>query len=367
MNESSPAAEIARSPEAWERLAKSWLVEVIERSPLDEVDDLPLGWIAREASLLIAEVLGQLSDPGAARDLALSPAALERISALAADRDPEVLVTRLPRELSALQSLLIEALDRELPERDRREFTRAVSRLAEVFGVMQAAALNALAGRSEAGPRGGGVPRGGGHGGVRHPNAQQSAEVPVEVPDPSEVPDPGVPDPGVPDPDAAPTPGPAAAPPAQDPVQHLDALARESRRTGTPFTVAHFEVEGVDRISKGYGEEAATRMVSAVAGVLDSQLSRGDRAFKLGLGRFLVAIGGDDQRGLDLAVSVSNVIESSQARRGPRVDVSVGVASFPRHGTDSKELLGIAEEASWAARASGETVALARSEVLQDP
>ncbi len=231
-----------------------------------------------------------------------------------------MLVTRLPRELSALQALLIEALDRELPDRDRREFTRAVSRLAEVFGVMQAAALNALAGRSEAsGPRGGGVP----HGGVRHPNAQEGANAPVEVPDP----------------DAATTPGPAAAPSAQDPVRHLEALARESRRTGVPFTVAHFEVEGVERISKGYGEDAATRMVSAVAGVLDSQLVEGERAFKLGMGRFLVAIEGDDQRGLDLAVGVSDVIESSQAVRGPRVDVTVGVASFPRHGTDPAELL----------------------------
>ena len=324
MHESSPAAEIARSPEAWDRLAKSWLVEVIERSPLDEVDHLPLGWMAHEASLLIAEVLGQLSDPGAARDLVLSPATLERISALASDRDPEVLVTRLPRELSALQSLLIEALDKELPDRDRREFTRAVSRLAEVFGVMQAAALNALSSRTEA-----------------------RAEPATPAPDPL--------------PDAVP------APRAQDPAPYLDGLVRSARRTGVPFTLAHFEVEGVDRISKGYGEDAATQMVNAVSGVLDSRLSEGDRAFKLALGHFLVVIGGDDQQGLDLAVGVSNVIESSQASRGPRVDVTVGVASFPRHGTTPKELLQAAEEAAWAARASGETVALPRSEVLQDP
>ena len=81
----SPAAEIARSPAAWERLAKNWLLEVIERSPLDEVDDLPLGWISHEAAPLIAEILGLLSDPGAARELRLSPAALER-AAIAGSR-----------------------------------------------------------------------------------------------------------------------------------------------------------------------------------------------------------------------------------------------------------------------------------------
>jgi len=85
------------------------------------------------------------------------------------------------------------------------------------------------------------------------------------------------------------------------------------------------------------------------------------------MGRVLVVLEGDDQDGLDLAVHVGNVIESSQATRGPRVEVTVGVASFPRHGTESQELIQAAEEAAWAARASGETAALARSAVLQDP
>ena len=334
MHESSPAAKIARSPDAWERLAKSWLVEVIERSPLSEVDHLPLGWIAREASLLIAEVLGQLSDPGAARDLALSPAALERIATLAATRDPEVLVTRLPRELSALQSLLIEALDRELPERDRREFTRAVSRLAEVFGVVQAAALRALSARSD---------------GPAEPAPARNEPVPASV------------GPALHDADPVP---PVTE---QDPARYVGGLVADSRRTGLPFTLAHFEVEGVERISKGYGEDAAVRMVNAVAGVLDGQLGDGDRAFRVGMGRVLVVLDGDDQDGLDLAVHVANVIEGSQAARGPRVEVTVGVASFPRHATEPHELIQAAEEAAWAARASGETAALARSQVLQDP
>ena len=58
-------------------------------------------------------------------------------------------MTRFPGEFAALQSLLIEALDRELPDRDRREFTRAVSRLAEVFGAMQAAAMEVAGRRRE--------------------------------------------------------------------------------------------------------------------------------------------------------------------------------------------------------------------------
>ena len=314
----SPGAEIARSPAAWERLAKSWLVEVIERSPLDEVDDLPLGWIAHEAAPLIAEILGLLSDPGAARELRLSPAALERAAALAAERGPEVLAQRLPGEFAALQTLLIEALDRELPDRDRREFTRAVTRLAEVFGVVQAAAIGSLVER---------------------------------------------------EPRARPSPQPAATPrPSEPPDAFLAALVEEQERTGTPFAVAHFEVEGAERISEGYGPEAAERMVDAVAGILDEQLTGGQRAFRTGAGQLLAVLPGVDAVGaVTVAAAVADVVEGSQSEGGPHVEVAAGLASCPLHGTSAESLTEAAEVAAWDARAGGRGIAIANVAALQDP
>ncbi len=323
MSGRSPSAEIARSPAAWERLAKNWLLEVIERSPLDEVDDLPLGWISHEAAPLIAEILGLLSDPGAARELRLSPAALERAASLAADRDPDALARRLPGEFAALQALLIEALDRELPERDRREFTRAVSRLAEVFGVVQAAAMETVVG-------------------PREPAAEPAAPQPIPPAPASER---------------------APARPVQEPEspdEWLAALVAAERRTGMPFAIAHIEVEGVERISKGYGAEAADRMVEAVAGILDGQLSERERAFRTGFGQLLAVIPGSDAAGaVRLATAVSDVIERSQAGRGPRVEVAVGLASCPLHATSPDALREAAEVAAWDARAGGRGIAIA--------
>ncbi len=323
MSGRSPSAEIARSPAAWERLAKNWLLEVIERSPLDEVDDLPLGWISHEAAPLIAEILGLLSDPGAARELRLSPAALERAASLAADRDPDALARRLPGEFAALQALLIEALDRELPERDRREFARAVSRLAEVFGVVQAAALETVVG-----PR------------------EHAAE-------------PIAPEPARPAPASAPAPARPAQEP-ESPDEWLAGLVAAERRTGVPFAIAHIEVEGVERISKGYGAEAADRMVEAVAGIVDGQLSERERAFRTGFGQLLAVIPGSDAAGaVRLATAVSDVIERSQAGRGPRVEVAVGLASCPLHATSPDALREAAEVAAWDARAGGRGIAIA--------
>jgi len=327
MSGRSPSAEIARSPAAWERLAKNWLLEVIERSPLDEVDDLPLGWISHEAAPLIAEILGLLSDPGAARELRLSPAALERAASLAADRDPDALARRLPGEFAALQALLIEALDRELPERDRREFARAVSRLAEVFGVVQAAALETVVGPHE-------------------PAAEPTAPQPIPP---------------------APASEPAPARPVQEPEspdEWLAGLVAAERRTGVPFAIAHIEVEGVERISKGYGAEAADRMVEAVAGIVDGQLSERERAFRTGFGQLLAVIPGSDAAGaVRLATAVSDVIERSQAGRGPRVEVAVGLASCPLHATSPDALREAAEVAAWDARAGGRGIAIATAPV----
>jgi diguanylate cyclase (GGDEF)-like protein len=308
---------MARSPAAWERLAKSWLVEVIERSPLSEVDDLPLGWISQEAAPLIAEILGQLTDPGSARELRLPPAALERAASLASQRGPEAAVRRLPKEFAALQALLIEALDRELPDRDRSEFTRATVRLAEVFGAVQTAAMESL---------------------IDERSAGASADPATGLAGPAEL------------------------------HEWLRMLLTETRMSGTPSAVAHFEVEGAERIANGYGEDAAARMVAAVAGVLASQLSERERAFRIGMGQFVAVVPGRDATEIiELAVRVADVIERSQADQGPRVDVTAGIASAPRNGSTPDELLEAAEEAAWAARAAGEEVAVAAYPALQDP
>ncbi len=314
VQESSPAAEIARSPAAWERLAKEWLVEVIERTPLADVDELPLDWIAQEAPPLIAEILGQISDPGSPRELVLTPAARERAASLAARRGATG-AERLPRDLAALQSLLIQALGREIPERDRGDFARAVGRLAEVFGAVQSAAMESL---------------------VRERSGEAARDPDTGLPGPAEL------------------------------HEWLRILLGEHRRTGEPFGVAHFELDGVERIAKGYGADAAWRIVAAVSAVVSGQLAGQERAFRTGSDQLVVLAPRRAARELvELATRIAEVVEGSQVKSGPRVTITVGLASVPLHG-EGRTLLEAAEEAAWGARAAGEVVAVAREASLQD-
>jgi diguanylate cyclase (GGDEF)-like protein len=309
VHDTSPAAEIARSPAAWERLAKQWLVEVIERTPLADVDELPVGWIAQEAPPLIAEILGQLSDPGSPRELVLTPATRERAAAFAAKLGAGG-AERLPRELAALQALLIQALGREIPERDRGEFARAVGRLAEVFGAVQSAAMESL---------------------VRERSGDAARDPDTGLPGPAEL------------------------------HEWVRILLADYRRTNRPFGLAHLELEGIERISSGYGDDAAWRIVAAVAAAVSGQLAGRERAFRIDEGQLVVLAPEREARELlELGVRLADVVAGSQVERGPRVGVNVGVASCPLHGESGPELLDAAEEAAWAARASGEVVALAR-------
>ena len=313
----SPASEIARSPAAWERLAKEWLVEVVERTPLADVDGLPLGWIAQKAPPLIAEILGQLSDPGSARELELPPAARERAASLAAQHSSRTGATRLPRDLAALQSVLIEALGQSAPERDRGEFARAVGRLAEVFGAVQSAAIEALVEERTGGAR---VDEGTGMPGAAHLD------------------------------------------------EWLRILVGEHRQRFRRFSLAHVKVDGVDRITEAYGAAAAHSMGTAVAEVVGREAGEANQAFRLDHDEIvLVAPDQGCDELAELSQRLAAVVARSQGETGPQVSITVGVACFPEHGDDAEALLAAAEEAAWGALAEGRAVGVARVASLQDP
>jgi hypothetical protein len=125
---------LARSERAREQLAKAWLVRIIENTPLTELDDLPIAWIAREAPPLIGDILAGLDPENEAGTTLARGRAGTGIEALGRLRRGQDSAGRIPRDLAALQALLIEALGDEVPERGEGEFAQAVERLAEVFG-----------------------------------------------------------------------------------------------------------------------------------------------------------------------------------------------------------------------------------------
>ena len=128
-------ADYARIQMEQDELAKAWLVRIIEQTPPSELGDLPVDVIAAEAPPLIAEILRELSTGADAPELA--PEGRRHARELGRMRRASDRPSRLPQDLAALQAVLIEALRREVPEREPGAFAESVRRLAGIFGEIQ--------------------------------------------------------------------------------------------------------------------------------------------------------------------------------------------------------------------------------------
>ncbi|HYU61569.1 MAG TPA: GGDEF domain-containing protein [Solirubrobacterales bacterium] len=300
------AAEYARIEMAQDDLAKAWLVRIIERTPPSELGDLPVSWIANEAPPLIAEILRELASGAAPDDLA--PERRRRARELGKMRRGAGGPAQIPEDLASLQTLLIEALQREVPERQSGSFAESVGRLAEIFGSIQSGVAEALVDE-----RSGWAKRD----------------------------------------DATGLPGSAQL------HEWLRILVAEYRRYAHPFALLLVDIDGLGRINEAYGRQVGDRMIGAVASAIDHQVRTVDRAFRLAEDEFcILAPHQVASRVQPLADRLTSTVNGWQHQEGPRMTVTVGVASCPEHGDNEQRLLEAAEEATYAAKASGRRFAV---------
>jgi diguanylate cyclase (GGDEF)-like protein len=292
---------------------------VIERTPLAQVGDVKLDLLRNDAAPLIADILGNLTREPTGVELELPNAARQRASGLGRLRRGSGAVAEIPRDLGALQSLLIESLRRDVPEQRVGDFAHSVGRLADIFGSIQGAITEELV-RERAG----------------HPSRDELTDLPGHA----------------------------------ELHEWLQVLLAEYGRYGHPFALALVDIEGLGRINDAYGREAGDRMVAALAIVIRDQIRAVDRPFRVGDDEFcVVAPHQAADRLVTMAHRLADVVQRSQAPDGPRIAVSIGISSCPDHGDDAQRLLDGAQEATYSAKAGGRPVAVASSNgpvTLQD-
>ncbi len=311
---------IARIQRDRDDLAKAWLVDLIERTPLEEVERIEVGLLAREAPRLIGDILRALGDAELARVAGVDPSHAARAAGLRRlRRTTEDAASLLPRDLAALHALLIAALRDNLGPEDSDELAASARRLAEIFGGIHATLTSDL---------------------VTELAGEAARDRLTGLPGSAEL------------------------------DEWMRAMIAAERRYGTPFSVLLVDIDGLGRINEAYGRRAGDRMLAAVAGVVSRQVRAVDRAFRLEDDELCLLLPHQGPiPALPVAERLVGLVEGAQGSDGPRVDIAVGVASCPEHGRDSETLLARAEEASYAAKAAGESVVIAdgaRPAWLQD-
>lgn len=286
-------------------------MRVIERTPLEEVGEVELGLLTSDAPLLIDGILEELAASGVGRGTAMADEAAERARGLDRLRRGDQAAIEIPRDLAALQSLLIESLRRDVPEQRPGDFARAVERLAEIFGSIQASVTDSL---------------------VRERAGDARRDELTGLPGYAEF------------------------------HEWLQILLAEQRRYDHPFAVSLVDIDGLARINDAYGRRAGDKMLTTLATVIRSHTRDVDQVFRFGDDEFCVlsphaAIA----QAKPAAKRLASVIEASQAESGPRIAISVGVASCPESGDQTDQLMRAAEQATYAAKASAQPVAVANS------
>jgi diguanylate cyclase (GGDEF)-like protein len=121
-----------------------------------------------------------------------------------------------------------------------------------------------------------------------------------------------------------------------------------SQRTRKPLAVMVLEVGGIDSIVDSHGRYLGDRVIQTVAGRLRTLLREGDTVACLGAQKFALMLPGTDASGADLTAqkvlreAARTIVLDHQSLS---VDVSIGIAAVPEHGTNPDELLERAERA----------------------
>jgi diguanylate cyclase (GGDEF)-like protein len=298
---------ISRLEESRGEIAKAWLMRVIERSSLEDLQRLPMPRIAQELPELVAEIARAAAGDGS------GTAPLEwaqQLSELSGHESPRA--QQLVRDLAVLQSAMIAELHRGLDRVDAVSALAIVERLAELFSSMQADAVeDVLTVRS---------------GELEWLGSTDSL---------------------------------TGLHNSRFMHQHLEHLLGVQKRYGHPFALLLVDIEGLKRINDAYGSGAGDRTLIGVATALSETTRSVDTPVRMGGDEFCLLLPHQTaSRARALAERLASTIERVESPTPHPLRVSIGVVSCPQHATNAEDLIALADGAMYRAKAAGESVSV---------
>jgi diguanylate cyclase (GGDEF)-like protein len=299
-------APIQRLDDARGELAKQWLLRVVERSSLEEIERLPTPRIARDLPDLIGEIARAAADDAAAVHGLDWAKRLAEMGGRGGAIDAELI-----RDVAGLQSVMLTALHRQLRTLDPAATLRAVERLTELFGALQADAVEEVL--------------------RRRSHELERLGTTDEL---------------------------TGLQNARFLQQHVHHLVGVQRRYGHPFALLLIDIDGLGRVNDAYGQAAGDRALVDVATALGEATRAVDTPVRMTDDEFAVVL--PQQTATRAHALADRIVAAIEAIEGPgthALGVTVGVVSCPQHGTDVDKLLELADTAMYRAKAAGERIA----------
>lgn len=124
------------------------------------------------------------------------------------------------------------------------------------------------------------------------------------------------------------------------------------------------DLDGFKRINDTMGHQAGDNALKLVIKCIESSIRGSDLLFRWGGDEFLVALLPDASRegALIVADRIREKVGRAGKKRYPGLDVSIGIATYPEHGTERDELIRVADRAMYIAKKGGEKVHVGEEE-----
>ena len=137
---------------------------------------------------------------------------------------------------------------------------------------------------------------------------------------------------------------------------HLSRLISASSRRSIPFSILFIDVDDLKVFNDKYGHQAGDDLLKAVGDALRSAVRAEDAVYRYGGDEFVVLLQGlNAESSLEVAKR-ARLAAHKTAIKGRRDhakgQVSIGIASYPQHGTESEELIHNADLAMYKAKHS---------------
>jgi diguanylate cyclase (GGDEF)-like protein len=298
-----------------EELTKDWIVRLIEHTPLEQIRELPTDRIAREVPPVIEEVLRAVLTPGDAVDVEPGSELYRRIEELASLRDDGEVTPELPRDIAALETVLMGAVKQRLAG-DPDALIQALERLIKLFSLIQSNLVEDLL-------------------------RERSSELEW----------------------LAHTDALTGLYNLRYLRQQIDHVLGLQQRYGHPFALLLLDVDGLKRVNDSFGHAAGDELLVGVAEAIRAVTRTVDVPARIGGDEFCVlAPHQTASRATVLGTRLAERIEQIEAADGGPVTVSIGVVACPEHATEPDRLLELADVAMYAAKAGGERVKIAEPE-----
>lgn len=141
--------------------------------------------------------------------------------------------------------------------------------------------------------------------------------------------------------------------------RRLNEELRTAVRYDQPMSVMMVDIDFFKKVNDTYGHQAGDEVLKVVARCIEDTLREGtDIAARYGGEEFAVILPQTDHKGAAMvAERLRILIEEQKVRTDPEtvveVTVSIGLAAFPRSGTEPRELVECADQALYKAKDSG--------------